>query len=195
MRLRWGIFAVGFALVLPIHGQKKGAEPNADERNATAKKKTLAPLIPSVVNVINQEASHQQADGATDHPKGYFERLFSPENLPNIGLFFVGLAGIIIAICTLRKIRNQADLMERQAKIMDRQADLMAASMTQWVSVTNWRVSIHLRAGPLSPQPKDLLVQFDIVNESNFPLTVDAVIHFFGKLPGATSGALQFREF
>jgi hypothetical protein len=43
--------------------------------------------------------------------------LFAPENIPNIGLFFAGVAGILIAIRTLRAIQRQADIMEGQLTI------------------------------------------------------------------------------
>jgi hypothetical protein len=58
--------------------------------------------------VINQEAPTQQGDRAENHPKSYFSRLFSPENLPNIGLFVAGVVGIVVAICTLVAIQRQA---------------------------------------------------------------------------------------
>jgi hypothetical protein len=71
--------------------------------------------------VINQEAPKQQGDGAANHPEGRLSRLFRPENWPNIGLFFAGVVGIVVAICTLKAIRKQADKIERQAGIMDGQ--------------------------------------------------------------------------
>ncbi len=48
-------------------------------------------------------------------------RLFSPENLPSIGLLLAGIIGIWIAIRTVNAIKRQADLQE--------------AGMRQWVDV------------------------------------------------------------
>jgi hypothetical protein len=97
-----------------------------------------------------------------------------------------GVIGVCLAIRTLRGIEAQGGLMERQTRVLERQADLMQASMTQWVSVTNWKVVVSQRVGPLSEKPISLLAQFDITNESNFPLILEAEIRFFGKGPGAS---------
>jgi hypothetical protein len=75
--------------------------------------------------------------------------------------------------------------LETQSRLMERQADLMQASMTQWVSVSRWNSSLIRAVGP-SPQPKSLLVEFEIRNESNFPLTMAVYFRFFGNLPNAT---------
>ena len=104
----WKIVAIGFALILPIHGQTKSTKSSTHEGNTAAPTKAPAPLSPSIVNVINQDAPKQQEDGTTDHSKRYLTRLFSAENLPNILLFGAAVAGIIIAARTLRQIRDQA---------------------------------------------------------------------------------------
>ena len=93
-------------------------------------------------------------------------------------LVIVGGFGVCYAIRTLRAIERQAGLLEVQAALME-------ASMTQWVSVANWKASITQRVGPLSHQPKELLVEFEIANESNLPLTMQATFRFFGNLPNA----------
>lgn len=45
---------------------------------------------------------------------GYFTRLLRPENAPDIGLFFVGLGGVLVGIGTLVLIRQQVIEMRRQ---------------------------------------------------------------------------------
>lgn len=45
----------------------------------------------------------------TAPPKSYFSRLFSPENLPTIGLIFVGIVGIYVAIGTLNHMRESSE--------------------------------------------------------------------------------------
>lgn len=156
--------AIFFALIMPIYGQKKGPEPAAHQHNTAGQAKAPPPVSPGIVNVINQDASKQQQDGSADHPKTYFERLASPENLPNIGLFGVGVAGIIVAILTLRKIRNQADLMERQAGIMERQAALMEAPFDQWVELRSWKAE-KFKASKMT-------VTVDLVNPTSFLMSV-----------------------
>jgi len=54
-------------------------------------------------------------------PESKLQRFFSPENAPNIGLFFVGFGGVIAAVFTLRSINRQAELLKRQADALDRQ--------------------------------------------------------------------------
>jgi hypothetical protein len=54
---------------------------------------------------------------ASNYPNSYLQRLFSPENLPNIGLFLAGIVGIGVAISTLKSISRQADLLEKQITI------------------------------------------------------------------------------
>jgi hypothetical protein len=179
---------VGLALILPVHGQEKSAHSTGDKRGTDAKANSPAPSGPSTVNVINQQAPNQQTNGAESHPKSYLCRLFSPENLPNVGLFIVGCAGIIIAICTLGKIRNQAELMNRQAKIMERQAKLQEAQMQQWIDYVNWKC--RYQAGGFTGHR--LRVQFEIVNSTNLPLTIPSGYVVFGpEGPGPTTFYLR----
>jgi hypothetical protein len=85
-------------------------------------------------------------------------------------LLLVGSFGIYAAIRTLRAI--------------ERQATLPAAAMTQWVSVVNWQSNlVTLFIPSSSPEPRALLVQFDIANESSFPLIARFDFRFFGNLP------------
>lgn len=63
---------------------------------------------------------------AADDSKSYGSRLFSPENLPNIGLFFAGVAGIIVAICTLK-------IIGRQTVAIEKQADAQVNSERAWI--------------------------------------------------------------
>ena len=85
-------------------------------------------------------------------------------------LVLIGYFGVRAAIRTLRAI--------------ERQATLQAAAMTQWVSVVNWQSSlVTLFIPSSSPEPRSLLVQFDIANESSFPLIARFDFRFFGNLP------------
>src|ERR1017187_6166475 len=77
-------------------GEKKSPKSASHESHADAAKKPDAHTSQISPN-----------DTTTNNPKSYLSRLFSPENLPNIALFVAGVVGIIVAICTLRTLREQ----------------------------------------------------------------------------------------
>jgi hypothetical protein len=91
-------------------------------------------------------------------------------------LVVVGIIGIIVAWRTLGTMNRQANLMRTQATLMERQADLMQAGMTQWVSIQNWEVSLIQRLA--LPIHGRLQIKFEIANESNLPLAMEAVFEF-----------------
>ena len=72
---------------------------------------------------------------------------------------------------------------KRQARTMNRQTDLQGIAYTQWVVVKNWRSKLIDEETPAlysdgSPVIR-MRLQVDIVNESQFPLTlVDSIIVF-----------------
>lgn len=102
------------ALILPIHGQEKGPQPGSDAGQPKGIKKAAPKAQPSPapnINVINQQTSQENKDRTKNHAEGYFDRLFAPENLPQIGLLIAGLVGIGVAIKTLRAIKLQATAM------------------------------------------------------------------------------------
>jgi hypothetical protein len=98
-------------------------------------------------------------------PKSYFTRLFSPENLPNIVLSIAGIAGIIVAIYTLKKIGKQTTAIENSVKLQE-------AQMRQWVVILNWQFDGQeftkntIAGGPLK-------ITFDVFNPTEFPLTFE----------------------
>lgn len=86
-----------------VHGEKPKPQSNAPTQSSTnAKQETSSPTSPSVV-VVNQNAK-RESENHPDKSPHYLMRLFSPENVPNIALVIVGIAGIIVAICTLKDI-------------------------------------------------------------------------------------------
>jgi Co/Zn/Cd efflux system component len=58
--------------------------------------------------------------------KSYLSRLFSPENLPNIGLLLAGIIGIVVAIRTLK-------ILGRQTTAIEKQGDALIDSERAWV--------------------------------------------------------------
>jgi hypothetical protein len=184
----------------------KGHEAAADA-NTQAPGKTSGVVPPTHViidqpypTISTKPESPKEQDSPQEKPLPRFVQYTKPEWV----IVYVTAVYAFIAWLTLRAINKQATslrqqvedarkanadtlaAMNRQAAVMDQQIRLQEAAMTQWVSIPNWRVNIQERPGPLSPQPKMLRVEFDIMNESNYPLTIDAVIGFFGRLPNAT---------
>jgi hypothetical protein len=64
---------------------------------------------------VKQDGTAIECQWPQTVPEGYFKRLFSPENTPNIALFFVGIGGIIVALCTLKTIARQTKATEDTA--------------------------------------------------------------------------------
>jgi hypothetical protein len=153
------IACVLFAVVLPIYGQEKGSQPNPIEQTPKQNHSPIPQAPTTFVRPINKQASEVQKDGADEHAKPYFSRLFAPENLPNIGLFVAGILGILVAIRTLRAIEAQTKL--------------QTIGMQQWVDTADWEVVRTFI------QPKvtevDLPISFTVANPTNFKMTVDSV--------------------
>jgi hypothetical protein len=182
----WKILAIGFALILPIHGQQKGGASPSDKAHATKPTNALSPYDPSTVNVINQQTSNQNSDSTSEHPKSYLARLLSPENLPNVLLFVPAVIGIVVAVCTLRKVSNQAELMKRQAKIMERQETLARIAYESSIVLEEWKTTL-LKANPLDR----LSIQVKLTNPTAFRVTVTEIV-FNAGAKGYTSSNRVF---
>ena len=93
-------------IILPINGQQKSTQTAT--KTSQTKQEVVTPAPKATPNAaINQQTPQIQEDGPKEHAQSYFSRLFAPENLPNIGLFLVGIAGIGVAIRTLKAIERQ----------------------------------------------------------------------------------------
>lgn len=120
-----------FAVVLPIYGQKESPKPNSQQDHAENAGKPSPRPVP-------QNTPQTESNRASVASKSYLSRLFSPENLPNVGLFIAGIGGIVVAIYTLKSIKQQVGLMDgqlkemqKQAGLMDRQAHLMVGQLSE----------------------------------------------------------------
>jgi hypothetical protein len=100
---------VFLAVVLPTFGQKNGSQSTPHQSEPTTVQQPKQPSAPTVP--LNQGASSNQGEGTKNHPEDYISRLFSPENLPNIGLFVAGIIGIVVALATLRNLAKQTHLL------------------------------------------------------------------------------------
>jgi hypothetical protein len=140
----WIIFFVGLACILPIYGQKQSAPPENQKENAKKPPKSTTSPPQPCASVINEYHSDNNTDRPEEHSKSYFARLFSPENLPNVGLFGIGIIASIIAICTLIPIRDQARaaFLSAQAVIDTERPWFVASIERQSEDGNNWRVRI-----------------------------------------------------
>jgi hypothetical protein len=157
------------AIVLPVYGQEKGSQTNSGKSDPDSAKSPPDAPSGTATCVVKEEGTTIECRWPKAVPEGKLSRLFSPENAPNIGLFFVGLGGIIAAGFTLRAINRQADLMKVQS-------DIQAAAMRQWLDVEFMRSDTAEMVftdslGEYVPFINAKL-HFRAVNNTPYPLTV-----------------------
>jgi hypothetical protein len=137
------------ASVLPIYGQGKTAQPREDQRATenAIKPETDKPATPPEARiVINEETANTQSNRPEDKPKSYLTRLIAPENAPNLVLCLVGFVGIIIALCSLKTIRDQTKATVIAARAAKASAD--AANLTTQIMINAERALIEIELGP-----------------------------------------------
>jgi hypothetical protein len=118
------VYAIVFLFAIVVQGEARSGQSASNTAHAQTAKKPETQAAPAIINAANQEAPAHQQTGANCPPQSYLSRLFSPENLPNIFLGVVGVAGIVIAICTLRVIRRQVEI-EKDALIATQRPRLL----------------------------------------------------------------------
>jgi hypothetical protein len=85
-------------------------------------------------------------------------------------LTIVGIGGIIVAVCTLKKI-------ERQTKATEDSIRLQEIAYYQWVEIVNWTSSLNARSS--TPQ---LDISVEVINSTDFPITLNHVeVSFIAK--------------
>ena len=104
-----------------VNGQRSLAESNGNRETTN---RTQVPTYAAnntdtgTVNKLPEQGyASDKAPQQPDKSASYFDRLIAPENLPNLILCVVGAAGVIAAICTLRAIRRQSDIMGKQLAV------------------------------------------------------------------------------
>lgn len=131
------LWASGCCVIVPINGQ-------ATSKNAKASKAKSADSQPPKIDVVNVDtvnvtnlnvAEQTKPTGKPENDKqeskSYLSRLIAPENLPNLILCIVGVAGVAVAIRTLRAISTQANLMDKQRIAMEGQLVAMQGQLTE----------------------------------------------------------------
>lgn len=104
-------FAIFLTILLPISGQSQGS-PSGNNQSRTDSTAN-PPLPPATAQCsVKDEGTTIECKWAQAVPDSYFSRLISPENAPNIALVVVGIAGIFVALCTLKKLERQTKATE-----------------------------------------------------------------------------------
>jgi hypothetical protein len=118
--IRMAVLAIAFATVV-VNGEnpKAGGGTHGPEKTANATQQTDNPAGRTVV-VVNQQTPQGQEDSHSKKTPTYLSRLLAPENIPNIALVLVGIAGIITAVYTLKVLSRQAVSMRRQTTLLRR---------------------------------------------------------------------------
>jgi hypothetical protein len=117
--MKWRSLTILFVAVLPIYGQQESSKPTPQENRPQNAKKPDAKqgsAQPNAAAVINQTTTNTEHESSKSNSKSYLSRLFSPENLPNIGLFFAGLLGIWVATRTLKAIESQTSVLSESQR-------------------------------------------------------------------------------
>jgi hypothetical protein len=114
--MRWIVLAV-VSVALMVHGQETKSHGNDDKAGAAAKHKDTTDRGGRAVVVVNQQATQGQ-ENTGSKPTSYLHELLLPQNIPNLALVVVGIAGIIVAICTLIVINKQTQALVNSERAM-----------------------------------------------------------------------------
>jgi len=100
-----------------------------------------------------------------EHEPYQWRDLYAPANVPNWFLFGAALWAGIMALRTLKAI--------------EKQTNLQTVAYTQWVKIENWEAASK-RIAPAGGIPYgEIQIGFDVVNGSDFPLTMNSANFVF----------------
>jgi len=179
--MKYLVLVALLAFILPVYGQEKNSQPNIQKANAEDIKKPEAQATPvAVVSAGNQEASNNQSEGIECPPPSYLSRLFSPENLPNIGLFVAGVIGIFVALCTLFDMRKSSARQLRAYVVPDMSAIVNVADpipahglipTDARITCPGWGPVVHLQIKNTGQTPAMKVENWGAICFSEYPLT------------------------
>lgn len=130
-------------VIIPVNGQQGTTKSNANQKSSA---KTQTPANSTIdvdtvnvnkLNVTQQANAPDKAGQNANKSPSYLRRLIAPESLPNLILCIVGIAGVIVAICTVKYIAAQARLVRHQNAILHHQtrANIRAAKAAESAAV------------------------------------------------------------
>jgi hypothetical protein len=116
-------------LIFAVQGQPERPKPSSNKTHPQGSSNPM-PHTPSTASagravVVDQQAPQAQESRPTNQPQSYLKRLLAAENLPSLILSLIGIVGVIVAICTLGSINQQAREMRHQRILMRGQLGAM----------------------------------------------------------------------
>src|SRR6185437_7060400 len=110
--MKYGVLVIMFTFILSVYlqGERFARDPSPTHQNS---QKPEAQTTTRGVKAIGQQAPATKGNGVNSKVGSYLRRLFSPENLPSIGLLVAGIVGIIVAIGTLNHMRESSEMQLR----------------------------------------------------------------------------------
>jgi hypothetical protein len=130
--------------VIPVNGQSAGKNTETHQTSAgNAQHQQSQSALPNTINIdtVNVEKLNPpkeanpsgQSNENGNKPQCYLSRLIAPETLPNVVLSIIGIAGVFVAISTLRIIRKQTSATEKAADAAKMSAQAVIDSERAWV--------------------------------------------------------------
>jgi hypothetical protein len=116
-------------IVIPINGQHSSTNAKASKaKPANSQSPKVDAVNVDTVNVMKLNVPQEtetagKSDNNGKESKSYFSRLIAPENLPNLLLCAVGVAGVFVALRTLKQLRRQTDILAEYNKATRESAD------------------------------------------------------------------------
>jgi hypothetical protein len=127
--MKWVVLAIVGASLM-VNGQEAKPRSNAHRRDSAAEAKDASTPTGQTV-VLNQQTPQGQESNHPAKSPSYLHELLLPQNVPSLALVFIGIAGIIAAICTMRTINHQVEEMSRQREVMFGQMRTMQEQVTE----------------------------------------------------------------
>lgn len=114
-------FAAVCCVIVPINGQTTGKDSTAHQKPSNSAQAQQQSMLPpqtvnidtvnvNKINVPQQTEPTEKPDDNRKESPSYFSRLVAPENLPNLILCAIGVAGIIAAYFTLREMKSATNV-------------------------------------------------------------------------------------
>jgi hypothetical protein len=133
--MRIALMAVVLAALMVYGQQSKPQSATHTQSPAEAVQEPSSAAAPSVV-VKNQNTSQRQEEKHPAEPLSYLHELLLPQNLPALALVAVGIAGIWVAVCTLKDIQKQTENAGLAARAAQASANALVNAERPWIVVT-----------------------------------------------------------
>ena len=180
-----------------IAGEQPNGKANEQQHNAN-KPVAESPTTTPIGGQQQQPASStQNSDRHCNSTKQYLRILLSPQNVSSVVLAIVGIAGIIVAICTLKAIQGQLAAIKAARKQTDK---MIGHAATQAQAAKDAATAANANATALKNSDRAWLL-IEIVKatpesqpatEQNPPPAVHIGLRNYGKTP-AFIFAAEFR--